>query len=344
MALSLQESGKTSLDHARKASQEIQEGNIGSAKLALAKVETSTGMHLKEIEYLIERYSVVQDYYKQHERELTANINSVLEKEQSLENQKSAAATQLRSERAELSKNRSELSYAEGRLNDAQRKRRNANTGKVITWVSAGLLTLVTFATLGAAAPVTVPLAVGAVGGAVAFDQVEKDAQKDIERCRSRINDTQRKIGQIESNISSLSSKISTLNSQKSRYLDQRSCLQEEKGKMKKVIVFLQDAQIYGSQYSLEAKHCIDRTAHTGNLISRAETKGYSLFDSRGTERVLNSFDKAWDAFEKMNENGNSYNFKMDFQCTRCNSSYQQLPHVNSGQLICSDCHDAMKY
>ena len=41
-----------------------------------------------------------------------------------------------------------------------------------------------------------------------------------------------------------LSSEISALNIQKSRYLNQRSCLQEEKGKMKKVIVFLQDAQI----------------------------------------------------------------------------------------------------
>ena len=175
----------------------------------IAKVETSTGMHmhLKEIEYLIERYSVVQDYYKQH-------INSVLEKEQSLINQISASKTQLRCERDELSRNRSELSSAEGRLNDAQRKRRNANTHKAITGASAGLLTLVTIATLGAAAPVTVPLAVGAVREAVAFDQVEKDAQKDIERCRSRINDTQRKISQIESNISSLSSEISTLNIQ----------------------------------------------------------------------------------------------------------------------------------
>ena len=193
----------------------------------IAKVETSTGMHLKEIEYLIERYSVVQDYYKQH-------INSVLEKEQSLINQKSASKTQLRCERDELSRNGSELSSAEGRLNDAQRKRRNANTVKAITGASAGLLTLVTIATLGAAAPVTVPLAVGAVRGAVAFDQVEKDAQKDIERCHSRINDTQRKISQIKSNISSLSSEISTLNIQKSRCLNQRNSLQEEKGKMKK--------------------------------------------------------------------------------------------------------------
>ena len=82
---------------------------------------------------------------------------------------------------------------------------------------------------------------------------------------------------------------------------------------MKKDYCLLTRCQIYGSQYSLEAKHCIDRTAHTGNLIRRAETKAYSLFDSRGTERVLNSFYKAWDAFEEMNENGISFNFKMDF-------------------------------
>lgn len=341
MALILKESGETSLVHARKANQEIQAGNIGAAKTSLAKAEMSARKHMKEIKYLIERYTAVQDHYQQQERDLTASINSVLEEEQSVERQKSAAETQLSCDRDELSRHRSDLSSAEDRLSNARRKAKEANTGKVITGIAAGFLTVISF---GAAAPVTVPLAMGAAGGAIAFGKAEEDAENDIKRYRGRIEDSERKISQTQSSISSLSSSISQLSSEKLRYMSQRSRLQEEKGKMKEVIIFLLDAQRYGSQFSNATEDCMTRTALTGNIAVKAETRGYSLFDSKGTKRVLATFEEAWDVFEKMNENGSNYNFEMDFRCIRCNTSYREFPHVNSGQLICSSCYDSLEY
>ena len=341
MEIALKESGEISLDHARKASQQLEEGNIGAAKVSLAEAEKSAGKHMKKIKYWIERHTVIQKRYQQQERELTANINNVLAKQQSVESQKRSAETQLGCERSELSRHRSDLSSAEDRLSDAKRRAREANTGKVATGVAAVLLTIFSF---GAAAPVAAPLAVGAAGGAIAFGQAEKEAENDIRRCHGRIEDTARKISNIESSISSLSSTISQLSSERSSYMSQRSRLQEEKGKMKEVISFLLDAQKYGSNFSNTTEDCITRTALTGKVTVKAEARGYSLFDSKGTKRVLATFEEAWAVFQEMSENGSSYNFEMDFQCTRCSKSYQQFPHVSSGQLVCFSCHDDLEF
>ena len=50
---------------------------------------------------------------------------------------------------------------------------------------------------------------------------------------------------------------------------------------------------------------------------------------------MLASFKVAWDTFEEMNKNGNSYAFSMDFKCTQCGKSQAQFPHIAGGRLIC---------
>ena len=56
-------------------------------------------------------------------------------------------------------------------------------------------------------------------------------------------------------------------------------------------------------------QNCVSCTALTGSVVGTAEVRGYSLFDSKGTERMLASFKSAWDTFEEMNKNGNNYDF-----------------------------------
>jgi len=125
--MALKKSGETSLDHARKASQQLEEGNTGAAKASLAEAEKSAGKHMKKIKYWIERYTVIQEHYQRKENDLTANINNVLAKQQSVEGQKRAAETQLGCERNELSRHRSDLSSAEDRLSNARRKAREGS-------------------------------------------------------------------------------------------------------------------------------------------------------------------------------------------------------------------------
>ena len=87
-------------------------------------------------------------------------------------------------------------------------------------------------ASFGAAAPLTAPLAVAAMGGATAYFKSQQEAEAFIHRCRGWIEDVRRN---IHTNDSRICSSISELESQKSRYLEKRSRLETEKGRMNKV-------------------------------------------------------------------------------------------------------------
>lgn len=331
--MALKESGKTSVVHAREAKEEIDKRNLEAAKPQLASAERSAGKHLKKIEYLIKRYRAMEEHYMQKERDLTAEINSLHQQERSVELQKDAATMQLDNERSQLSHLTSQLSSAEDRRRDATRKREEANRNK----------TLLAILTLSTGASVAGALAAGAVGSAIAFDQAEKNAEDEVTRCQNRVADARESINRSERKKSSLSESISNLCSDISSLETRRHHLQEEKGKVTEVIAFLLKAQSYGNRFSFTTESCIDRTALVGDLVGEAEGPKYSLFDSKGTKRVLATFEEAWDTFEEMNDNGGNCIFKLDFKCTRCSSTCQEFPHVNNGQFICSSCHETLE-
>ena len=327
MALAVNESGKMSLEHAQTASRQMQEGKFRSARATLARAEVSAVNHKEQISYLAQRYNAVQEHYIQKEKELTKAISAVHAKERSLESQKAAAQLNLYHQEKKRNEHISALGSAECNLSEARCKSRDANTGKIVSGIAAGLLTLATF---GAAAPlVAIPFV---------FAELEKDAERKVEHFKNQIRSTERKIQEAERSIVTLTSAAAKLNGEKSVYTGQRNRLQEEKGKIKHTIVFLQSALSYGSQYSLATEHCIGRTASTGKLMKKVEARGYTLFDSKGTKLVLNSFEEAWKVFEDMTENGSHYNFQMEFQCSRCGHDCTQLPHVSQGSLICTEC------
>ena len=264
MAVSVQASGELSLAHARKASQQLEEGNFGEAKTALVKAEVRA----------------VEDYYLEEERNLTAKINNVHSRERSAESQKSAAETRLRCKRDELHRHKHELTSARDRFRVADEKRKANNTGTIVTGVAAGLLTVFSF---GAAAPITAPFAVGATTGAIAFKNAADDAKDDMRMSEREISGRKSKISQSESTISSLSNTISQLNAEKCHYISEHSRLQNEKGQIKKVIVFLKDAQTYGSNYTTTAEASIQRTrtALTWKVVGRVEAKGFREADEK---------------------------------------------------------------
>ena len=55
MAVSVQESGDTSLQLARKASHQIESRNLQEANVSLAQTEANAIKDLRDIEYLLER-------------------------------------------------------------------------------------------------------------------------------------------------------------------------------------------------------------------------------------------------------------------------------------------------
>ena len=131
--------------------------------------------------------------YKREEDSLTLKIGDTHLRERDAQSQKTAAESNLCLQRNELSQHESNVGSARDRLNSAERKRREKNTGTVITGVAAGVLTVLSF---GAAAPVTAPLAAGAVAGAIAFDRAADKAKDDMRRAEYEIRDTRCKINE----------------------------------------------------------------------------------------------------------------------------------------------------
>ena len=279
----------------------------------------------------------MQKHYEPQERDLITKINNVLEREQSVGKEKLSAEKQLSSERGELHENENKLKSAEKHLRDAKERSENAGTAK---GVSAGIAfgaAVCTVLTLGSGGLAIIPLLVGAgaAGGAIAFNQIEKNAGKDIVEFRDRIAKSNQTIRKIEDAIFPLSARISQLNSEKLMYQSQRRDLQGEKGKINDFFVFLQNAKTHFSKCSHAAENAVQRTT----MMTKVVDKGYTLFNASGTKRVLASFEEAWDAFEEMIANGNIYNFVMVFECTRCGKSYHQFPHVHNCKFICASCH-----
>ena len=338
--LPVQKFGENALVHARDASRLMEQRNVGEAKSALVKAAMGVAKQIDEIAKLIKRYTAVQDFYKQEEDSLTLKIGDIHSRERDARSQKSSAESNLHLQRNELSRHENNLGSARERLNAAERKRRENNKGTAITGVAAGVLTILSF---GAAAPITAPLAVGAAAGALAFDRAADEAKSDMHRAECEIRDTRRKISDYETSISSLNNTISQLNRDESRYREDRSRLEKEKGRIKKVIAFLIDAETYGNQYLKSAQACSQRTGLMEEIASKAEKKDYSLFDSNGTERIVKSFEEAWEAFEEMNAKGQSYVFTVDFRCAQCNCSRNEFPYINSGKLICAGCFEELK-
>ena len=329
---------------AQEGTQHLRLQNIAQGKTALIKAEIGLQKSIPEIAKLFERHSAVQQYYEDEENSLTRKIGSAHTAEQKAESQKTATEVRMHQYENELSQHRSCRQSAQNRYSEAERKREEKEKA---AGVATGAAVVLGFLTFGLGAPAAGVGAAAATAAAVSFSQDAKRAKSERDRYDSLINDSNRKINDCQGALSSLSHQLSQHCNDKQRYMAQRKKLQQEKGRLKKVIVFLHDAQTYWSHYSSEAKSCAQATRDTVEIVNEIEKvkeeERYKLFDSQGTELVFSSFKDAWAAFEEMNENGKAYIFKISFSCTRCSTSSFEFPHVYYTRLICKKCHDEMK-
>ena len=329
---------------AQEGIQHLELQNSAQGKTAMIKAGIGVQKCIPEMAKLIERYSTVQQYYEEEENSLTRKIGNAHTAEREAESQKTATQMRMQQYENELSCNRSERQSAQNRYNEAERKREEKENAAA---VATGAAVVFGFLTLGLGAPAAGVGAAAAAAAAVSFSQDAKRAKSERDRYDSLIHDSNRKISDCRSALSSLSSQLSQHCSDKQRYMAQRDKLQQDKGRLKEVIVFLQAAQTYWSHYSSEAKSCAQTTRDTVKIVDKIEEvkeeERYKLFDSQGTELVFSSFKDAWAAFEEMNETGKAYLFKISFTCTRCSKSSDEFPHVHNTKLICDKCHDKMK-
>ena len=128
MAVSVQQSGDTSLQLARKARHQIKSRNLQEAKLS--QTEANATKHLRDIEYLHERCNLVQEHYLQLERDQTRAIADILSKEKSLLTEKTECETRLHHERQELSQHEMGLHPTAEQLCHAKKKKKKAKKRK----------------------------------------------------------------------------------------------------------------------------------------------------------------------------------------------------------------------
>ena len=325
---------------AKEGLQHLKLQNIAQGKHELMKADLGVQTLIPKIAKLLERYSGVQKYYEEEENDLSRKIGVAHTAEREAESQKSATMSRMVQYENELSQNQSYRQSAQNRYSEAERKREEKETAAN---VATGAAVVLGIFTLGLGAPAAGIGAAAAAAAAVSFSQDAKRAKNERDRYDSLIDDCNRKISECRSSLSSLSNQLSQHSSDKQRYTAQRDKLHREKGRLKEVIAFLEAAKTHWSHYSSEAKSCAQTTKETFEIVNKMEKEKeeehYKLFDSQGSEIVFSSFEDAWDAFEKMNEEGKAYLFKVSFTCTRCNTSRDEFPQVHNNRLICEKCH-----
>ncbi len=149
--------------------------------------------------------------------------------------------------------------------------------------------------------------------------QVISETVGEIKRC----NDC---IAQIESDSSELTRQIEELKLEASRY-------HEERGEIRHLIVFVNNAQNHWREFA-EATKLVEK------LTNQAQKKCYLGFFTRGAgKHHAMSFLEAWEEVQKLAEGGSEYIFQMDFECSHCGSHFRSLPYARNMDLVCSSCH-----
>ena len=143
MAVIQRESTK-SLSLLKQAYGELQKGNLKSASKQLTKVEERGTLLVEEVDYLLQRYEVVQQHYKKRDNTLTQLLNDLHAKERQLRGEKeqtqlklSQEENKLRQHTQKLDQTKRDLAVAESRRNEAAETKLKATRGAI----GGGILT-----------------------------------------------------------------------------------------------------------------------------------------------------------------------------------------------------------
>ena len=335
MAVALTKSGK-SLQLVKRAYGELQKGQLKSANKLLAKVGNDGSLLLEEIDYLLRRYKVVQEYYQEKDDTLTYRVNELYQKERELRSQQVKAENELRLEESNLGDQRRKLTQIQRDLAKAKTTKEVASTTGVAAGVGLGILGAILTVV---APPVGLATLAAAGGTALGGGIVAASAQDDINKCNRNIEHTEEKIATTKRTINKLGYQINDLSSDIKRVKNERDRYHTENTRVKEVVVFLQKARVFWSEFSVATEAGTQRTELLRKLITKAEkNEQYTIFKSGGMKRVAQSFLDAWEDFEEMTNTGENYLFRMEFECGQCYVACDELPHLEDQTMICERC------
>lgn len=220
----------------------------------------------------------------------------------SLTSSKSAAEYQLQNQERALSETRSQQSQAENRLRSAESDLRSAKKKEkdvAVASVAGGIVVgLLTFGVGG--------LAVGALaGGATAaiINNCEgkvRDARRDISRCHSDVESSERSVRSTRDRVSNIGSEISDYQ-RRIQHNKQEAIKRHEKvSRVMKSIDFSEKSIDFWEDFTTVSKSATERSERLERLVNKAIKKeNYRIMRANGTVTIAQSFVEAWEEVSK---------------------------------------------
>ena len=166
-----------------------------------------------------------------------------------------------------------------------------------------------------------------------------RHCRDDLNRARSYVDDSQKKVSIVESQIRSLTGQIECMNWQ---------CLQlqEEVSKIRSLIVFVKKSVNFWSLFEDLSNHGVKRTDLLQKIVSKATEKGdYGALQKHSTQHIASTFIEAWEEMKtKAKSGGPNHILEIEFRCSFCGIQYTALPYLIQSAFVCMNCHSRYSY
>ena len=335
--------GKNCVALARKTVTAINQGNVEQASSQLASLKT-TGEELAERSgNLSKRLEKVQECNQEQEENTQREIAKCGQEERRLQSQVASAQSNLSNQQSYLQSKRSNLSDADNALGRAQRKLRDAKEEADKTRTGAAILGGVLGLCAGGIGGVVIGAAAGVhVGQLINELRDEEDkAKRRLNDCQRECSNAEREVAKAKEQVLKIQSQITSLLSQKHHFEQQRIKYQKEASKLREAIVFLQKSVDFWSMFQHLCDTGVDQSSHLQNIISIAESNtNISVLHEDPTNKLAVTFLDAWEQIYTQAEEGSTHHvFQIEFNCTKCNAKYSDLPQVQEGKVVCNNCY-----
>ena len=314
---------------------------IAQAKTALESGDVSTGNQhfgdakrsgisiMKETDYLLERVSAVEKYYKELEDAKSRKIGDLYKKETETQQNKEGKLALMRSKESELQQAQSELNSANARLDDARRRKEEAERRKHAGMAGAAVFTILTVG-LGAPAAIVGAGAFAAMAAEASSD--ENKAKSDIDNAKTRISPCEGYLSQYRGEIQQLNNEIATLSQQICQLKSERQTIHAQRGEVSDTIKYLRDELYFWKEFGQLTEHGTVRAALLERL-SEYLTQHSELTTS--IPQHVQSCISSWERVEQKLETAKDHVFSIDFTCQFCHNSFHSLPHLRDGKFCC---------
>ena len=339
---SLVKKGKDCVAVAKNVLDDIESGRKELALEKLSALKKDGSFLMDAAKQLAERLEAVGKHNQDEDEELLRQIGNLNGQESQLNRQKITEEGQLTAQQSVLSDNQNRLSSAEDSLRNAERRRRKAEEeekkvqiGSTVGGTLLGLFTGGHGFVVGAAAR--------AGSGAMvnAGRDEEKDAQAEVNCCRSNLENARSAVDESQSTVSNVESQIRSLTQQIEYKKQQRLQLHKKADETKAMVVLVKKSVEFWLLFKQLSEHGDNHTELLQKIVTRATKKGdYRDLQSNSSQHIANTFIEAWEEMETTVEQGGANHvLEIQYRCSRCGLQCTGLPYVDGSTLICMECH-----